>query len=32
LAGDNYGGGPIEFFALLKQWREAGDMKGLKFS
>jgi cyclohexanone monooxygenase len=32
LAGDNYGGGPIEFFALLKQWREAGDMKGLRFS
>jgi len=32
LAGDNFGGGPIEFFALLKQWREAGDMKGLKFS
>ena len=32
LAGDNYGGGPIEFFALLKQWREAGDMKGLKFT
>jgi len=30
LAGDNYGGGPIEFFSLLKQWREAGDMKGLK--
>jgi cation diffusion facilitator CzcD-associated flavoprotein CzcO len=32
LAGDNYGGGPIEFFALLKQWREAGEMKGLLFS
>jgi cyclohexanone monooxygenase len=32
LAGDNYGGGPIEFFALLKQWREAGNMKGLKFT
>jgi cyclohexanone monooxygenase len=32
LAGDNYGGGPIEFFALLKQWRETGDMKGLKFT
>jgi len=31
LAGDNYGGGPIEFFALLKQWREEGEMKGLKF-
>jgi cation diffusion facilitator CzcD-associated flavoprotein CzcO len=32
LAGDSYGGGPIEFFALLKKWREDGDMKGLKFS
>ena len=32
LAGDNYGGGPIEFFALLKLWREAGDMEGLQFS
>ncbi|HTR63672.1 MAG TPA: NAD(P)/FAD-dependent oxidoreductase [Candidatus Binataceae bacterium] len=32
LAGDNYGGGPIEFFAILKEWRENGEMKGLKFS
>jgi len=32
LAGDNYGGGPIEFFAILKEWRDNGEMKGLKFS
>ena len=32
LAGDNYGGGPIEFFAILKEWRDKGEMKGLKFS
>jgi cation diffusion facilitator CzcD-associated flavoprotein CzcO len=32
LAGDNYGGGPIEFFDLLRQWREDGRRKGLVFS
>jgi cation diffusion facilitator CzcD-associated flavoprotein CzcO len=32
LAGDNYGGGPIEFFDLLRQWREDGGRKGLVFS
>jgi cation diffusion facilitator CzcD-associated flavoprotein CzcO len=31
LAGDNYGGGPIEFFELLRQWREDGQMKGIVF-
>ena len=32
LAGDNYGGGPIEFFDILKKWREDGELKGLRFS
>jgi cation diffusion facilitator CzcD-associated flavoprotein CzcO len=31
LAGDNYGGGPIEFFELLRQWREDGQLKGIVF-
>jgi cation diffusion facilitator CzcD-associated flavoprotein CzcO len=31
LAGDNYGGGPIEFFELLRQWRDDGQMKGIVF-
>jgi cyclohexanone monooxygenase len=32
LLGGIYGGGPIEFFQLLRQWRESGEMKGLQFS
>jgi cation diffusion facilitator CzcD-associated flavoprotein CzcO len=31
LAGELYGGGPVEFHDLIKKWREAGEMKGLKF-
>jgi cation diffusion facilitator CzcD-associated flavoprotein CzcO len=31
LAGDNYGGGPIEFFDLLRKWRGDGQMKGIVF-
>jgi cation diffusion facilitator CzcD-associated flavoprotein CzcO len=27
-----YGGGPIPFFALLKQWREQGNFEGLDFN
>ena len=27
-----YGGGPIEFFDILKKWREDGGMKGLNLS
>ncbi len=32
LAGELYGGGPVEFHDLIKKWREAGEMKGLRFS
>jgi cation diffusion facilitator CzcD-associated flavoprotein CzcO len=32
LAGELYGGGPVEFHDLIKRWRESGDMKGLRFS
>ncbi|MGV6806464.1 MAG: flavin-containing monooxygenase [bacterium] len=27
-----YGGGPIEYFSILKQWRERGGLPGLKLS
>src|SRR5216684_9420324 len=30
LAGDMYGGGPIEFYDLVRKWREDGQMKGLQ--
>ena len=26
-----YGGGPIKFFRILEQWREAGTFDGIKF-
>ena len=29
---NTYGGGPIEFFSLLKKWRSKGDLRGLEFS
>ncbi len=32
LAGELYGGGPVEFHELIKKWREEEEMKGLKFS
>ena len=32
LAGDMYGGGPIEFFEIVRKWRTEGQMKGLKFA
>ena len=32
LAGELYGGGPVEFHDLIKKWREEGEMKGLRFS
>jgi cyclohexanone monooxygenase len=28
---DIYGGGPVEFYSMLAQWREDGEMKGLTF-
>jgi cation diffusion facilitator CzcD-associated flavoprotein CzcO len=28
---DIYGGGPVEFYSMLAQWREDGEMKGLSF-
>jgi len=28
----NYGGGPVEFFSVLKDWRERGDFAGLEMS
>lgn len=27
-----YGGGPIEYFALLEQWRASGDLPGIRLS
>jgi cyclohexanone monooxygenase len=27
-----FGGGPIEYFAILREWREAGEQQGLEFS
>jgi cyclohexanone monooxygenase len=32
LFGTLYGGGPIEFFELVRKWRTDGQMKGLQFS
>jgi cyclohexanone monooxygenase len=32
LAGELYGGGPVEFHELIRRWREEGKMKGLRFS
>ncbi len=28
---DQYGGGPVEFHEIIRQWRAEGGMKGLKF-
>ncbi len=28
----NYGGGPVEFFGLLRQWREQGEFAGLELT
>jgi len=27
-----YGGGPIEYFSLLDQWRASGDLPGIRLS
>ncbi|MBL4865156.1 MAG: hypothetical protein JKY67_02120, partial [Pseudomonadales bacterium] len=32
FADNTYGGGPIEFFSILKKWREEGELKGLEVS
>ena len=32
LAGELYGGGPVEFHELIRRWRQDGEMKGLQFS
>ena len=32
LAGDQYGGGPVEFHELIRRWRKDGQMKGVRFS
>ncbi|MGD0117074.1 MAG: NAD(P)/FAD-dependent oxidoreductase [Candidatus Binatus sp.] len=32
LAGDQYGGGPVEFHELVRKWRKDGQMKGVRFS
>jgi len=29
---NTYGGGPIEFFELMKKWRSKGDLQGLELS
>jgi hypothetical protein len=26
-----YGGGPVQFFDILKKWREQGNFEGLEF-
>lgn len=30
LIANSYGGGPIEFFKLLKEWRDTGELPGLE--
>jgi cyclohexanone monooxygenase len=32
LLGSQYGGGPEAFFAILKEWREEGTMRGINFA
>ncbi|HEY6419312.1 MAG TPA: NAD(P)/FAD-dependent oxidoreductase [Candidatus Binataceae bacterium] len=32
LAGELYGGGPVEFHELIRKWRADGHMKGLQFT
>src|SRR5580658_9323844 len=32
LAGELYGGGPVEFHEIIRQWRSDGEMKGLRFT
>ncbi len=32
LIANSYGGGPIEFFKLLKDWRDGGELRGLELS
>jgi len=32
FVGGLYGGGPVEFFALVRAWRESGEMSGLRFT
>jgi cyclohexanone monooxygenase len=32
LVGEQYGGGPSEFFEIVRKWREGGEMKGVQFS
>ncbi|HKD68391.1 MAG TPA: NAD(P)/FAD-dependent oxidoreductase [Candidatus Binataceae bacterium] len=32
FVGGLYGGGPVEFYELIRQWRSDGKMRGLKFS
>jgi len=32
LADQTYGGGPVEFFALVRSWREDGQMRGLSMA
>jgi cyclohexanone monooxygenase len=32
IAGEQYGGGPIEFYDLVRKWRNDGGMEGLRFS
>ena len=32
LAGELYGGGPVEFHEIIRKWRADGEMKGLRFT
>jgi cation diffusion facilitator CzcD-associated flavoprotein CzcO len=32
LAGELYGGGPVEFHEIIRRWRSDGEMKGLRFT
>ena len=30
LIANSYGAGPVEFFKVLKEWRDAGELRGLE--
>jgi len=32
LAGEQYGGGPVEFHDLIRKWRADGKLKGVKLT
>jgi hypothetical protein len=32
FVGEQYGGGPVEFYDMVRKWRADGEMKGLLFT